>query len=114
MKSDESDWAWFAGLFEGEGSISFRGKNSVSLYIGSTDQDVLQRVRSIVGGNVGGPYKHRDRLTSKPYFQWRLYQQNMVEQAIERIKPYLLTRRSTRLSEAQQRLDHIRPNKGQA
>jgi hypothetical protein len=41
--------AWAAGLFEGEGSFGLRKNGTVLLSLASTDQDIIQRFRTIVG-----------------------------------------------------------------
>ena len=59
----ETEIAWAAGLFEGEGSIGFRGGSRgyvyayLNLQLRSTDQDVVYRFHQIISeGNVNGPY----------------------------------------------------------
>lgn len=74
--------AWLAGLFEGEGCISFskskhvfkNGQKSTNVYpvlvIASTDLDVIEKFGQLVGfGRIYGPYwlKH----STKPQWHWR-------------------------------------------
>lgn len=57
---------WVAGLFEGEGSLC-----DSHVCIPENERDVLDRVRRLVGGRVGGPYlrrQHGGRQTS--YYLW--------------------------------------------
>lgn len=46
---DAEDVAWACGLFEGEGSLSVRAGDKVSLSLSTTDLDVLERFRAIIG-----------------------------------------------------------------
>lgn len=68
--SEEALWAWAAGLFEGEGSvINAAGRLSVKM----TDEDVVRRLHSIVGGRVYGPYSYDtqvDGSVRKPAWMW--------------------------------------------
>jgi len=69
-----TDYAWAAGLFEGEGSFSLINYPGISRGIKasmcSTDEDVLHRFCRIVNvGRVGGPYKNS---THKPYWRWQI------------------------------------------
>ena len=87
-----SDLAWVAGIFEGEGSFDFsRGKNHrTAVKISMTDLDVIERVRSIVGGRVTGPYC---RPGMKPIWYWRISNTNECLDFVESIYPWLLSRR---------------------
>lgn len=51
--TSSNDRAWAAGLFEGEGWITDRDKNSVQIGLGMTDRDVVERFAFIAGyGNI--------------------------------------------------------------
>lgn len=50
MKPEELAWA--AGLLEGEGSFSWRTSKSPHISCAMTDLDVLERLRSLLGGNI--------------------------------------------------------------
>ena len=55
--------AWAAGLIEGEGNFGVRRRgNSISLVVqvSMTDYDVLLKLQEILGGQVTGPYIHRE------------------------------------------------------
>lgn len=58
---------WLAGLFEGEGSFS-----GGAVVIPQHDREILDQVRRLVGGRVGGPYTKLDRRTGRTYacFVW--------------------------------------------
>src|SRR5512146_946073 len=104
LMATDIEWAWLAGLFEGEGHIGLVGQNSVRLMINMTDLDVLERVRDIAGGTIVTVKEKRVPNHWKPKWCWSLGNQDGVRPALERMKPYLLSRRLARLEEAQQRL----------
>lgn len=66
-----TDYAWAAGLFEGEGTIYLAKKksgNSPMLSLSSTDRDVVRRFHRILGvGRIDGPYQVGE---NKPYWMW--------------------------------------------
>lgn len=51
----EVEYAWLAGLFEGEGYIAFSKGRPKRLTIEMTDLDILQRVLSTFGGVLYEP-----------------------------------------------------------
>lgn len=56
-----TELAWAAGLFEGEGCISKTNTDSVRLDLGmmARDMDVLRRLQRVLGrGKIYGPYKN--------------------------------------------------------
>ena len=81
--------AWFAGLYEGEGTIRWNS-GAVHMVIGSTDHDVLLRVQRTVGGCVNGPYHRPPR---KPVWYWSLNNWREVIPLAEAILPLLGARR---------------------
>lgn len=72
--ASDATWAWFAGLFEGQGSAAYHrtARHRVRLQVKTTDEDVVQLTRSRVGGTVFGPYQYtyRDGVARKPYWIW--------------------------------------------
>lgn len=107
-KPSEIDWAWFAGIFEGEGSITFTGKNSVELRISMTDEDVVERCYEIAGGRFYREQTRSDRNGHKPVFRWKLQVANEVIAVLDRIEPYLGNRRWMKTQEARVRLVRVR------
>lgn len=67
-------WAWFAGLFEGQGSVVYHrsARHRVRLQCKSTDHDVVTLVHSRIGGKVFGPYQYRSRdgIARQPFWIW--------------------------------------------
>lgn len=96
----EVERAWFAGLFEGEGSISFPRK-SPSLSVAMTDEDVVRRAQAIVGaGNVTGPYLPPKLQGGyhKPVWRWSVGGSKAAAVLLW-IYPYLGIRRRERIEE---------------
>ena len=73
---DPSDarWAWFAGIFEAQGSVAYHrtARHRVRLQFKSADEDVVVLARARIGGKVFGPYQYtyRDGVARKPFWIW--------------------------------------------
>jgi hypothetical protein len=100
VKNAEARVAWAAGLFEGEGSLALRRNGTVLLSLASTDMDILERFRAVIGtGRVSsqppGGNRRRKRL-------WRVdvIQVDEVLRAINLLYPWLGARRRARADEA--------------
>lgn len=52
MNIDELELAWIAGLLEGEGSFLLRQKRTPVIACSMTDKDVIDKLHSLIGGNV--------------------------------------------------------------
>lgn len=92
MIDDLAELAWVAGLLEGEGSFSVKRRGLV-IHCNMTDQDVLLRLQSIVGGFVTGPHPPR-ALGSKPMFYWNLSSRGVVVELIRLLRPWMCKRRA--------------------
>ena len=90
----DADYAWCAGLFEGEGCIT-RNHKSVTLVLHTTDEDIAQRFRRIMGGHLNGPYPG----TNKPFWSWSISKREEVDRIIGAMMPYLGERRTARAIE---------------
>ena len=71
-----TELAWAAGFFDGEGSIQLR-KTGLQLYVGQTDPRPLERFAAAVGvGKVNGPYgpyaRNGTPNTWKPMYAWQV------------------------------------------
>lgn len=108
----EVDWAWAAGLFEGEGSFLFvrqskPNKSGVRrAYLGMkltmTDEDVVRKFHSIVQiGRVNGPYKNPGAKDHwKPHWRWDVNGRRALEIALNPLfTAHLGERRLARLNE---------------
>jgi hypothetical protein len=99
------EWAWAAGLFEGEGCISYTGKNSVTLSLGMTDRDVIDRFAAVAGcGSIAVQAHHR----SKTLYRWHIGDQDRVREILGRLEPWLGQRRRERMIGAWERLSRVR------
>ena len=96
-----TDVAWAAGLFEGEGCITFKTSepNCRILTMTMTDKDVMERFVEIV--DYGRLY-HRSFPDKnwKDAYEWRVSKHVVVERILKLFLPYLGERRSERANEA--------------
>jgi intein/homing endonuclease len=103
---DREDIAWFAGLFEGEGTIVLpSANNSTSMAIFMTDRDVLERIHEITGtGSVRGPYYDKRGSNRKPIYKWATNKHADVVRLLLAIYPLMGERRRSRIADATNRL----------
>jgi hypothetical protein len=96
-------WAWAAGLFEGEGSaicrpMSYRRRGlQRRLQVPMSDEDVLLRLRDVVGAGSVRPLKARAQPGAgprKPMFRWTCSKWSDIERIARRFRPFLLSRRA--------------------
>ena len=96
------DRAWAAGLFEGEGSITWHTRNTkpgVRLTLKMTDEDTVRRFASIAGeGQVYGPYTDKGRPHQKPHWEWAAVRAS-ARRVAEWLIPLLGPRRRARWEE---------------
>jgi hypothetical protein len=97
---DRESVIWAAGLFEGEGCISFSSPASRGLRpkanLTSTDEDVIRRFHATVGvGKVFGPYDQGH----KPFWSWQVYTFEQTQAVIAMLWPWLGERRRARARE---------------
>lgn len=93
--------SWFAGLFEGEGSISInRGRTlRAVLQITMTDEDVVRKAHNIIGvGNVTGPHGPY-RPNEKPTWSWRVAKFEESQAVMAAIYQFLGIRRRAKIKE---------------
>lgn len=90
--------AWAAGIFEGEGCITFSSKSrAIQAIVVSTDSDVLQQFKDIVGfGTLGKliTIKHW-----KPKGNWYCSSFEEVQTLVAMLWPWLKSRRKTKAKE---------------
>ena len=92
---------WFVGLFEGEGYISqYKSASPWNWMLGlsSTDRDVLERVVSIVGGKIYGPYRN-NIPNRKPMYTWYISSKMQTVPLLEKMLPLLCSRRKAKAEE---------------
>jgi hypothetical protein len=105
LPTREAEIAWAAGLFEGEGCITFAGRASVYARLHMGDRDVVERFARIVGlGSrhigVTGPRGNR-----KATYYWDLGDKRDVRALLEMLLPWLGERRGEKARAALKRLD---------
>lgn len=108
--SKETELAWAAGFFDGEGTAGcyLHNKSKLSVQderycarmtIGQSDPEVLIRFQSAVGvGNVRGPYKYAYNKT--PLWCWSLAKIGEIKIASGAIFPYLSSIKQQQLTQA--------------
>lgn len=105
----EAEWAWLAGLFEGEGCIRFTNRYSVHAVLNMTDRDVLETVDRLVPSPSGLKCVRKSKNPAhKDCFQWYLTDRDRVEIFLRNIQPWMHSRRGTRVKEAIERLSRCR------
>jgi hypothetical protein len=101
----ETDIAWAAGLFEGEGNIGVENKNLVNskrrfeprLQMPITDLDVLQKFQAVWGvGKVSGPFTQKKSPGAKPYWRWGTYSWDEFVAIGGAMRPWFGQRRGAR------------------
>lgn len=104
MPSD-AEIAWFAGIFEGEGTFEMSKRSTVRMAIAMSDLDVIQRLASVFPCR---PIASRDSdkrfPDAKPMHLWRVGESEQVALVIHAILPWLGERRTARAREV---LEHI-------
>ncbi len=101
---NEVDAAYAAGLYEGEGSTSFSDKANrrLTVEIGMTDREPLDRFARIFDWHVLGPYKNKSSLrkSHKPWYKFRAQSYDGAMKIVTAIWPYLSPRRKGQITEA--------------
>lgn len=90
----ESEIAWAAGLFEGEGSIS-----AERLQLKMITEESVRRFGAALGvGKVYGPYgPYPSQLGKKPFFLWVAWFPADIQIAADLLRPFLSPSFSLRL-----------------
>jgi hypothetical protein len=100
----DTDIAWFAGMFEGEGSITDQSYKRTQISFKSCDYDVIQKLQAVFGfGNITGPYHDRYE-NHQEYWQIRINKKADVLFILKSIYPYLGIRRKQRIEGVAKRL----------
>lgn len=107
----QADIAWAAGLFEGEGCISRSvqrgGLIRWQLILTSTDRDVLERFRGVLG--FGSIYrKHQPVERWKPCYSWILSKHFLIYAVLVMLYPWFGKRRQAKAREALLEIPELR------
>jgi hypothetical protein len=96
------DFAWFIGLFEGEGTIVVhrtRRWNYLHMAISMTDEDVVRQAQKVVGGNVNGPSRPPSLgAHCKSVWRWQI-NGHEAHQLLMKMLPHLHSRRKNKAME---------------
>lgn len=97
----QTELAWAAGFFDGEGSIVYKTQHyttvrgvertypALVLSVSQTDDRPLYRFKTAVEiGNVIGPYRNGGSSVNKPLYYWRV-EGKQVAQVWRKLLPYL-------------------------
>jgi hypothetical protein len=100
MSLDSEQWAWAAGLFDGEGSFYIqkqrRGEKTrcyPRIGMSNTDRSLLERFAAVVG--AGRIYSYKQAMKSadgykrKPLFILQINTRSDVERVVAGLKPWL-------------------------
>lgn len=96
MVSD-TDLAYAAGFFDGEGCISITKNGAVDVRITNTAKSVLVKLQQLFGGTIG----NRTQKVNKTQYAYCLYGETAIE-FIRQIKPFLMEK----LSQAETLLEY--------
>lgn len=89
------DFAWFVGVFEGEGCITLE-RQRPTLRIAMADEDIIRRVHAIAGvGYVFVSIRDKNPL-HKPMWSWGTSRQGQSINLLWRMLPLLGERRAAR------------------
>jgi hypothetical protein len=96
----DANFAWAAGLFEGEGCFSW-SQGRVVLKVVSTDREVLERFHAVVG--CGGVYPIKSPSKKQPHWKpawlWTACGLEDVKAVMVEFEPWLGERRTARWRE---------------
>lgn len=110
MPFKSEDIAYFAGLFEGEGTVRVDGfywvkgqrrirrTPQVKIRIGMTDIEPLERVQQTIGGRINGPYQDKGHQW-KPYYLLDIDSPKLMRELVPAIWPLLSPRRRAQFGE---------------
>lgn len=94
----DTEYAWCAGFFDGEGNVGYRYSNdgvrpyrspALVLQIAQTDLEVLERFKKAMGvGTIIGPYSHKTE-NSSDYWVYRANAYSDIQHVILSMWPYL-------------------------
>jgi hypothetical protein len=108
-KMTKEQIAWVAGVFEGEGTFTYRtysgtGRKQITLRVVMTDLDIITRLHKYTGlGNIYGPYTSsqlkKDGTLRKVSYHWAITKQPDVIAFGDVLRPWLGERRLQKFEE---------------
>ncbi len=98
-----TDWAWAAGIFEGEGCSTLRNKRYPSLQLRMKDEEIIRKFANVLScGHVYYEKNHQtNRMTgaTSPMWLWTASNPQAFHQAMWMMWPWLGERRRVRMAE---------------
>lgn len=99
MDLTDTQAAWLAGLYEGEGCLNQDKRSGHWRFsIAMTDEDVINKAAKMVGARVGKPYRHPNP-DYKPVYRFAVYSQDLISEILSALEPHLGERRMSKVSE---------------
>lgn len=94
-----SDFMWFVGFFEGEGSVGYNiARKNLSISVPSTDYENIEKCKNILKwGNIQGPYSRPNR---KDFWYWSVGSGPATVKLLEHMYDYLSPRRKQQINSA--------------
>lgn len=109
----EHELHWVAGLLEGEGCFTRKSNGTdknILISCHMTDEDVLLRLQSIIGGRINGPYSNggTKKKPRKPRWGWFISGKAAYDM-MKILRPLMGTRRQFRIDEIIRAYDSVTP-----
>ncbi len=118
MPASREDLAWAAGLFEGEGCITWRqntarnGQVYPALQVKMTDEDRVRRFREVVGVGLVRPHVRPMKSHHKQQWAWKVYSYESCQAVIALLWVWLGPRRRARAVEVLRTAQNTRTRNG--
>ena len=97
------DYAWAAGLFEGEGSFCLASarRTQPNATLSMCDEGTVKRFHEVIGcGQFYGPWQNKGKgQNGAPYWRWSATSYENVQAALAMMWPWLSPRRRARGAE---------------
>lgn len=93
---NELDLAWAAGFIDGEGYCGFQRYSNkrgcrINLAVVQIVKAPLDKLASMFGGSVNGPYSHKNKPHHTPFWRWEI-QGARAAGTLELMKPYFMVK----------------------
>lgn len=98
----ESEWAWCAGLFDGEGTISISSQKylCVTACVHMADRDIVERLNDLWPAKNGVRERKQQNPEWSMMWEWAISKRGYVQNFLGGIYPWLGVRRQARVEEA--------------
>ena len=91
---------WIAGILEGEGCFDLNiARRKIIVTCGLTDEDVVKKLQSLLGGTIYVRPKSRDAKATKDYYVWNLRTREIVIPFLHLIQPLMGNRRQKKIDD---------------